>query len=319
MKSGTFLVLFFLLPVATEAGFWDFFNVFSKDDDLLSFNSSESNMLSDLEKDLRKSLFGQHIAVDTVLKAVSWFMKDPDPPKPLVLSFHGPTGVGKNYISKIIARNIYKVGLKSNHVHIFISDYHFPHKEELQLRQWIHGNVSNFPRSMFIFDEMDRMHPRLIDTLKPFLDNNDNVDGVSFNKAIFIFLSQTGGHIITNVTLDFWRKGNNREELQLQSEEMETQIFEYLFNDENSMYGLWHSSLINQHLIDHYIPFLPLEVKHVHQCVMAEMLHLNMTQDYDLADRVVRDMPVFPEEEKVFAVKGCRCVRQKLVLYLSLD
>ncbi|XP_016106676.1 torsin-1A-like [Sinocyclocheilus grahami] len=316
MKSGTFLVLFFLLPVATEAGFWDFFNVFSKDDDLLSFNSS------DLEKDLRKSLFGQHIAVDTVLKAVSWFMKDPDPPKPLVLSFHGPTGVGKNYISKIIARNIYKVGLKSNHVHIFISDYHFPHKEEaemyeLQLRQWIHGNVSNFPRSMFIFDEMDRMHPRLIDTLKPFLDNNDNVDGVSFNKAIFIFLSQTGGHIITNVTLDFWRKGNNREELQLQSEEMETQIFEYLFNDENN--GLWHSSLINQHLIDHYIPFLPLEVKHVHQCVMAEMLHLNMTQDYDLADRVVRDMPVFPEEEKVFAVKGCRCVRQKLVLYLSLD
>uniref|UniRef100_A0A671N6Y2 Torsin-1A-like n=1 Tax=Sinocyclocheilus anshuiensis TaxID=1608454 RepID=A0A671N6Y2_9TELE len=346
MKSGTFFVLFFLLPVATEAGFWDFLNVFSKDDDLLSFNSSgkqknvscsityilllffftvaiietsnSSNMLSDLEKDLRKSLFGQHIAVDTVLKAVSWFMKDPDPPKPLVLSFHGLTGVGKNYISKIIARNIYKVGVKSNYVHTFISDYHFPHNEEAEMYevkwkvQWIHGYVSNFPRSMFIFDEMDRMHPWLIDTIKPFLDYNDNVDGVSFNKAIFIFLSETGGHIITNVTLDFWRKGNNREELQLQSEGMETQIFEYL-NDENN--GLWHSSLINRHLIDHYVPFLPLELKHVRQCVMAEMLHLNMTQDYDVADEVARDMPFFPEEEKVFAVKGCRSVRQKLVLY----
>ncbi len=50
-----------------------------------------------------------------------------------------------------------------------------------------------------------------------------------------IIYSQAGGHIITNLTLDFWRKGNNREELQLQSEGMKTQIFEYLFNDENRM------------------------------------------------------------------------------------
>ncbi|XP_026055385.1 torsin-1A-like [Carassius auratus] len=313
MKSGTFFVLFFILPVATEAGFWDIFDMFNKDDDLLSFNSK------DLENDLRKSLFGQHIAVDTVLKAVSWFMRETDPPKALVLSIHGQTGVGKNYITKIIARNIYKLGLKSNHVHTFISGYHFPHEEmaemyELQLRQWIHGNVSNFPRSMFIFDEM---HPRLIDTIKPFLDYTDNIDGVSFNKAIFIFLSHTGEHIIGNVTLDFWRRGCNREEIQIQSEGMETQIFEYLFNDKNN--GFWHSSLINQHLIDHYIPFLPLELKHVHQCVMAEMGHLNMTQDYDLAYKVAKDMPFFPEEEKVFAVKGCKTVRQKMVLYLKLQ
>ncbi len=90
-------------------------------------------MLSGLEKDLRKYLFGQHIAVDTALKAVSWFMKDPDPPKPLVLSFHGPTGVGKNYITRIIARNIYKMGEKSNHVHTFISSYHFPHTTKAEM------------------------------------------------------------------------------------------------------------------------------------------------------------------------------------------
>ncbi|XP_073678821.1 torsin-1A-like [Garra rufa] len=274
-----------------------------------------------LENDLRKSLFGQHIAVDTVLKAVSWFMKDPDPSKPLVLSFHGPTGVGKSYVSKIIASNIYKMGEKSSHVHTFISSYHFPHKSEAeiyehQLRKWIHGNVSHFPHSMFIFDETDKMHPHLIDAIKPFLDHNAHVDGVSFHKAIFIFLSQAGGHVITNVTLDFWRKGNNRDELQLQSEGMETQIFEYLFNDEKN--GLWHSGLINHHLIDHYVPFLPLEQKHVHQCVMAEMAHLNITPNYDVADNVVRDMPFFPEEEKIFAVKGCKSVKQKLVLNLKL-
>ncbi len=82
--------------------------------------------------------------------------------------------------------------------------------------------------------------------------------------------------------------------------------------------GFWHSGLINKHLIDHYIPFLPLELKHVHQCVMAEMVHLNIKPNYDVADDVARDMPFFPEEEKIFAVKGCKSVRQKLVLYLKL-
>lgn len=41
---------------------------------------------------------------------------------------------------------------------------------------------------MFIFDEMDKMHPGLIDSIKPYLDYYDKVDGVSYRKAIFIFL-----------------------------------------------------------------------------------------------------------------------------------
>jgi len=41
---------------------------------------------------------------------------------------------------------------------------------------------------MFIFDEMDKMQPKLIDTIKPFLKSNVRVDGVSFHNSIFIFL-----------------------------------------------------------------------------------------------------------------------------------
>ncbi len=82
-----------------------------------------------------------------------------------------------------------------------------------------------------------------------------------------------------------------------------------------SVGGFLHSNIIYHHLVDHYIPFLPLELKHVRQCVMAEMVHLNMTQDVDLADKVARSLPFFPGEEKIFAVKGCKSVRQKLVLY----
>lgn len=59
---------------------------------------------------------------------------------------------------------------------------------QTQLQEWIRGNVSICARSMFIFDEMDKMHPGLIDSIKPYLDFYDNLNGVSYRQAIFIFL-----------------------------------------------------------------------------------------------------------------------------------
>ncbi len=81
--------------------------------------------------------------------------------------------------------------------------------------------------------------------------------------------------------------------------------------------GFSHSSLIDHHLIDHYIPFLPLEMQHVYQCVIAEMIHLKIMPNYYLAGEVAREMPYYPEKERIFAVKGCKSVRQKLVLYID--
>eukprot|EP00069_Balaena_mysticetus_P014327 bmy_08584T0 len=60
---------------------------------------------------------------------------------------------------------------------------------EDQLQRWIRGNVSACASSVFIFDEMDKLHPGVIDAIKPFLDYYEQIDGVSYRKAIFIFLS----------------------------------------------------------------------------------------------------------------------------------
>lgn len=53
------------------------------------------------------------------------------------------------------------------------------------------------------------------------------------------------------------------------------------------------------------------------QCVLVEMAHLNITQDSDLADEVAGNMPYFPKEEKIFSLKGCKTVRQKLALHID--
>ncbi|XP_067431344.1 torsin-1A-like [Thunnus thynnus] len=273
-------------------------------------------LTSGLQADLESKLFGQHIASRIILKVVNGFMNNDNPKKPLVLSLHGPTGTGKSFISRLIAENIYKKGMDSSFVHLFISTLHFPHKSQndtykSQLQQWIKGNVTNCARSMFIFDEVDKMHPGLIDIIKPFLDYYKKLDGVSYGKSIFIFLSNDGRERITEKALEFKRAGLDREEIELK--DMETLLSASAFN--NSESGLWHSNLIEENMVDFFIPFLPLEYQHVVQCVMAELKAKELQPDQDVADKVARNLDYLPKFEKVFSVRGCKTVASRLHFY----
>ncbi|XP_018528796.1 torsin family 1 isoform X1 [Lates calcarifer] len=269
-----------------------------------------------LQVDLENKLFGQHIASRIILKAVNGFMSNSNPKKPLVLSLHGWTGTGKNFVSQLIAENIYREGMDSSFVHVFTSTLHFPHKSQIdtyksQLQQWIKGNITNCERSMFIFDEMDKMHPGLIDSIKPYLDYYERLDGVSYRKAIFIFLSNTGGDSIIQTALDFWQAGRNREEIELK--DLETSLSLSVFN--NKQGGFFQTSLIDKNLVDFFVPFLPLEYQHVVQCAMAEMKARGLQPRREIADMVAKDLVYFPKSERVFSVKGCKTIESKLDYY----
>uniref|UniRef100_A0A8C5RT42 Torsin n=1 Tax=Laticauda laticaudata TaxID=8630 RepID=A0A8C5RT42_LATLA len=269
-----------------------------------------------LQQSLDQRLFGQHLAQEITLKALTGFIQNPNTKKPLALSLHGWAGTGKNFISQIIADNLYPAGLKSKFVHLFLSTLHFPHEHLVphykdQLQKWIQGNVSACAKSVFIFDEMDKLHPGLIDAIKPFLDYYEQIDGVSYRRAIFIFLSNAGGDLITRVALEFWRSGREREEIQLK--DLEAVLSLGVFNNRNS--GLWHSSLIDRNLIDYFVPFLPLEYKHVKMCIRAEMKSRGNVIDEEIVEKVAEEMTFFPKEEKIYSDKGCKTVQTKLDFY----
>lgn len=82
---------------------------------------------SGLERDLQVKLHGQHLAQSVVLKAIQGFIKNPESNKPLTLSFHGWSGTGKNFVARIVADNLYRDGIKSECVRLFIAPFHFPH------------------------------------------------------------------------------------------------------------------------------------------------------------------------------------------------
>ena len=70
-----------------------------------------------LRDSLESNVFGQHIATKLILSALSrrW-TTDEAPKKPLVMSFHGWTGSGKNYVARFVTEALFERGLASRYV-----------------------------------------------------------------------------------------------------------------------------------------------------------------------------------------------------------
>ena len=171
-----------------------------------------------LEERLEGNVFGQHLVTRLVTRAVRAHVRKSEPKKALVMSFHGWTGSGKNFVAKFIVESLFKLGLSSKFVHLYISTLHFPNKDmsdiyKLRVQDWVRGNVTDCQSSVFIFDEIDKMPEGMIDGIKPFIDHHHMVEGQNFRKSIFIFLSNTGGKQITEQTYQFWREGRQREDI----------------------------------------------------------------------------------------------------------
>ncbi|KAK7081256.1 nuclear membrane organization [Halocaridina rubra] len=264
-------------------------------------------------------LYGQHLVRDVVSRALKGHLIHDDPSKALVMSFHGWTGGGKNYVARFIADSIYKLGQRSQYMHLFVSTIHFPHEQladiyKLHLQDWIRSNVSKCERSLFIFDEIDKMPLGMIDGIKPFIDYHESIDGVDFRKSIFIFLSNTGGPEITRSMLEMWRMGKKREEITLA--DMEQLIQLGAFNEKG---GLHNSALIQHSLVDHYVPFLPLERKHVEFCIRDEIRRRGYAENKDFVKKVADEMTYFPPENKLFSTTGCKRVAQKVAYLLASE
>lgn len=78
-------------------------------------------------------LHGQHLAQELVLTTVRSYLELPRPDKALALSFHGWSGTGKNFVARLLAENLYRDGLRSDCVKVFITLIHFPHPKYVDL------------------------------------------------------------------------------------------------------------------------------------------------------------------------------------------
>lgn len=75
-----------------------------------------------------------------------------------------------------------------------------------ELKSWVQGNLTECARSVFFFDEMEKMPPGLIDVLEPFLGPSHVVFRTNYRKAIYVFIGYTHTHTHAQTRHSDWKK-----------------------------------------------------------------------------------------------------------------
>ncbi len=168
---------------------------------------SERNKTLHLEDELHKRVIGQDEGVTRVTEAIlrsKAGIKDPDKPIGSFL-FLGPTGVGKTELAKALAESLFDD--EQNMVRIDMSEYMEKHsvsrligappgyvgyEEGGQLTE----AVRRKPYSVVLFDEIEKAHPDVFNTLLQVLDDGRITDSqgrcVDFKNTILIMTSNIG-------------------------------------------------------------------------------------------------------------------------------
>ena len=190
---------------------------------------SEREKLLKLADQLHERVVGQDEAVtavaDAVLRARAG-LSDPDRPTGSFI-FLGPTGVGKTELSKALAEALFDT--EDNMVRLDMSEYmekfsvsrligappgYVGYDEGGQLTE----AVRRKPYSVVLFDEIEKAHPDVFNTLLQLLDDGRLTDSqgrtVDFRNCIIIMTSNIGStHLLDGISPDGALKEGAREHL----------------------------------------------------------------------------------------------------------
>jgi len=177
----------------------------------------ESSRLKFIEKELASSVVGQPEAVKSVAKAIKRMRTGiRDISKPISMIFAGSTGTGKTEMAKTLAE--YMFDDKNNFVTIDMSEYSEQHTASrlfgappgyvgYESGGQLTEHVYRKPYSVVLFDEIEKAHPNIFNTLLQILDEGRMTDGqgriINFKNTIIILTTNLGGEEITKTSLGF--------------------------------------------------------------------------------------------------------------------
>ena len=167
----------------------------------------ESKIIMAMEEELKKMIIGQDQAVDALSKVIKRSRTGVSSSKKPIGSFMflGPTGVGKTETVKAITN--YYFGSEDHLIRIDMSEYmekfavsrligsppgYVGHEDGGQLTE----QVRRRPYSVVLFDEIEKAHPDVFNTLLQVLDEGRLTDSlgrtVDFTNTIIIMTSNVG-------------------------------------------------------------------------------------------------------------------------------
>jgi ATP-dependent Clp protease ATP-binding subunit ClpC len=170
-------------------------------------NADDAKALIDLDENLNNRVIGQSEAVKRIAKSIRrnrLGIKDPNRPIGSFI-FLGSTGVGKTYLAKQLAKEVF--GSVDNLIRVDMSEYQEKHTvsrligappgyvgydEGGQLTE----QVKNKPYSVILFDEIEKANKDIFSSLLQMLDDGHMTDGlgrkINFKNCIIIMTSNLG-------------------------------------------------------------------------------------------------------------------------------
>jgi ATP-dependent Clp protease ATP-binding subunit ClpC len=169
-------------------------------------STNEAQYLKKLEELLNNKIIGQKPAIKKITSAIRRSrLNIKDPNKPISFMFLGSTGVGKTYLAKNIALNVF--GSEDKMIRIDMSEY----QEKMSLNRLIGSSpgyvgyedggqlterVKNNPYCVVLFDEIEKAHKDISSLLLQMLDDGHMTDGlgrkINFKHTIIIITSNVG-------------------------------------------------------------------------------------------------------------------------------
>ncbi|MCT1804241.1 ATP-dependent Clp protease ATP-binding subunit [Corynebacterium sanguinis] len=209
---------------------------------VFKLTESESSRLLNMEDELHKRIIGQDEAVRAVSRSIRRTragLKDPKRPSGSFI-FAGPSGVGKTELSKALAEFLF--GDEDSLIQVDMGEFHdrftasrlfgappgyVGYEEGGQLTE----KVRRKPFSVVLFDEIEKAHKEIYNTLLQVLEEGHVTDGqgrlVDFKNTVLIFTSNLGTSDISKaVGLGF--SGSTATDSEAQYDRMKNKVHDEL-------------------------------------------------------------------------------------------
>ena len=265
-----------------------------------NINLDEKNSLINLDTNLNSIVIGQEEAVLKITKAIRRNrigIKDPNKPIGSFI-FLGSTGVGKTFLAKQLAKEIF--GSPDNLIRVDMSEYqekhtisrligsppgYVGHDDGGQLTE----QVKNKPYSVVLFDEIEKAHKDIFSTLLQLLDDGHITDAlgrkINFKNCLIIMTSNIGVKKLQDFGTGVGFKTNNSSDVV--QEEQKRAILK------KELSKFFAPEFLNR--IDDVVVFNSLEKKHIDVITKLEIDRLlkrvegkkyNFTYDQSVIDYI---------------------------------
>lgn len=268
--------------------------------------------LEGLDKTLRREVFGQQGAVEGLMAHLKDYLSTYVHNKPLVVSLHGPSGVGKSHMGRLLAGHFRSVVGESLVLQYYVL-HHCPQEADAvkcasDLSTVISTMVERAEEEekipLFIFDEAEHMQEEILDALWQLVSSKHSNEHLN---AIYLFLSNIGHTHITKHMLHNSSSISMALSASGRHQNLVKELTPVLRSTLEKLHQLWAEANV--------LPLGLLEKSHVMECFLDEMTREGFYPDHTNIERLAGEIEYYPAAGgHEYSQTGCKQVVAKVNL-----